>query len=120
MNSNNQKYLEYLRSAKWKEIARKRLEIDGFRCCMCGSEGTASNPLECHHLSYKWLYHEESRIFQDLLTLCHVCHKSTHRMMSRVTDPSGRRGWSDRNDIPHISVCSLDGTEFESYEVDNE
>lgn len=113
----NLKYREYLKSSKWKEIARKRMEIDGNRCVMCGSRGTQGNPLECHHLSYKSLYEEESRIYQDLVSLCHCCHKSVHRMMNRQTDPNGRHGWSDNNTIPEISVYTVSGETLEGIEV---
>lgn len=109
----NKKYAAYRESEKWKQIAAKRREIDGYACTMCGSRGTKDNSLECHHLSYRYLYQEEKRIYEDLITLCHSCHKQVHTMMNRKTSASGRRGWSDRNDIPKISVfVSGDKVEF--------
>ncbi len=106
---NNTEYIEYLKTEKWKRIARKRLEIDNFKCCMCGCEGTTKNPLETHHLSYKYLGHEEDRIYEDLVTLCHACHKQLHRAMNRITNADGRRGWKSRADIPKVHSYNLCG-----------
>ena len=87
------------------------MKIDSFTCVMCGSRGTTANKLEIHHLSYKYLYHEETRIEQDLITLCHCCHKQIHNAMNRITDTrTGRRGWKDNSNIPQIHVFDLDGT----------
>ena len=113
----NEKYQEYLKSDKWKALAKKRMEIDGNKCVMCGSRGTTANCLEVHHLSYKWLYQEENRIFQDLVTLCHCCHKQVHALMNRQTDPNGRHGWRDNNYIPAVSVYTISGERLESIEV---
>ena len=112
----NEQYKAYLQSDKWKQIAKRRMEIDGNACVMCGCRGTTANPLEVHHLSYKYLYHEENRIYQDLCTLCHACHKQVHNLMCRKTAPD-RNGWKDRYDIPQISVFTLTGETMESKEV---
>ena len=113
----NAKYEAYRQTEKWKQIARKRMEIDGFTCAMCGSRGTTGNVLEVHHISYRYLYQEEKRIYEDLVTLCHCCHKQTHALMERVTNADGRHGWKDRSDIPKISVFSLDNKTLENKEV---
>lgn len=111
------KYEAYLKSDKWKAIAKERMEIDNHKCCACGSRGTTANPLEVHHLSYKYLYEEEKRIYQDLVTLCHLCHKQTHAIMNRQTDPNGRHGWKDNSNIPAISVYTVAGETIEGKEV---
>lgn len=98
---NNDKYLNYLNSNEWKQIANERLRIDNFKCVCCGSSGTNTNPLETHHLSYKSIYNEQNRIYEDLVTLCKSCHTNLHRIMNRKTAPN-RNGWSDRKDIPTI------------------
>lgn len=112
----NEEYTAYLQSDKWKSIAKRRMEIDGNRCVMCGSRGTTANPNEVHHLSYKYLGHEEERIYQDLVTLCHACHKQVHALMCRKTAPN-KCGWKDRYDIPAVSVFTLTGREMQSKEV---
>lgn len=106
---NNEEYIQYLQSDKWKSIAAERMKIDGYRCQACGCKGTMTNALEIHHLSYKFLGQEEKRIFQDLVTLCHSCHKNVHAMMNRVTDAGGRRGWKDNRAIPSVHVYTLWG-----------
>ena len=95
------------------------MAIDGYEYQMCGSSGTAANPLEVHHFTYHHLYKEEGWIEQDLITLCHVCHKSVHRMMNRTTDvQTGRRGWKDSNNIPKVHAYNLNGeTEFVEEEL---
>ena len=113
----NNQYKSYLKSGKWSEISHKRMEIDRFECQCCGSKGTSVNPLEVHHLSYKYLYHEENRIYEDLVTLCHCCHKSIHRVMNRVTSKSGKRGWRDNSSIPEVHVFSINGSEKNYIEV---
>ena len=113
----NLRYQEYLKTDKWQRIAKRRMEIDGNKCVMCGSRGTTANPLEVHHLSYKWLYQEENRIYQDLCTLCHCCHKQVHALMNRQTDANGRHGWKDNSNIPAISVFTVSGEVIASKEV---
>lgn len=106
----NRQYEEYLKSPEWAAIAFERLKIDHFRCQMCGACGTATNKLEIHHLSYKYLYNEWERIGEDLVTVCHVCHKSLHRLMNRKTDvKSGRHGWKDNRHIPRVHAFNLEG-----------
>ena len=109
-------YEEYLQSEQWKELSRKRLEYDGYTCQMCGSRGTANNILEVHHLSYKHIGEEQNRVWEDLITLCHCCHKSVHAMMCRKTAPN-RYGWKDAYYVPKVSVFTLTGKELEHKEV---
>lgn len=107
----NRRYAEYLQTEKWKQISRKRLMIDNWTCQMCGCRGTATNPLDIHHLDYKSIFNEENKIFESLVCLCRCCHKGVHYMMQRVTSPGGRRGWRDAIYVPQIHVFSLDGME---------
>lgn len=108
-----EQYRQYLSSDAWRAIALKRLQIDNFTCQSCGSRGTVNNKIEIHHLTYRSLYHEGDRIFQDLVSLCHVCHKNLHNAMNRITSPSGRRGWRDNSTIPKIHTYSLSGADTE-------
>ncbi len=109
MSADDEKYRKYLQSDKWRAIARRRLEIDNFTCCMCGSRGSSVNPIECHHLSYSNLYNEGGRVYEDLMSVCRCCHKLIHKGMERITSPSGRRGWKDAR-IPQIHVFDLGGS----------
>lgn len=110
-------YIEYLKSDKWKQIAAKRLEIDNHTCQCCGCIGTPNQPLEVHHLSYKFIGREEGRVYQDCVSLCHACHKGIHSIMNRVTTPDGRHGWKDRDDIPKVHVYTLTGQGLAQKEV---
>ena len=105
----NTEYKEYLKSDKWHKIAEERLRIDGYRCVCCGCSGVPGNELEIHHLSYKFLGKEEYRVFEDLVTLCHRCHKNIHAVMNRQTNEEGRRGWADRQDIPTVHTFNISG-----------
>ena len=90
---NVEEYSVYLLSPEWKRIAEKRKEIDGHRCVMCGSIGTQTNKLECHHVTYRNVGNED--VYKDVMTLCRNCHRAIHRAMNRVTDANGRKGWKD-------------------------
>lgn len=83
------KYEEYLLTDEWKEKAQKRIEIDGGECQMCG---TTEN-IHVHHLTYHNIFRENP--YTDLVCLCSNCHAAVHRMMNRVNNPFGRRGWKD-------------------------
>lgn len=109
-------YKEYLKSDEWRSIAESRLKIDNYRCVCCGTAGTVKNPLEIHHLSYRYIGQEQSRIYEDLVTLCHVCHKAIHRTMERVTSPTGRRGWKDNNHVPQVHIFNVTGERLEHIE----
>ena len=65
-------YYEYLQSKEWQIVRRKRLQIDGYKCQMCG---TGKN-LQVHHISYEHLGQEKE--IDDLVTLCKECHQKVH------------------------------------------
>jgi 5-methylcytosine-specific restriction endonuclease McrA len=46
---------------------------DGYKCHKCGNEKN----IQCHHLTYENLFHEEKHL-DDLITLCKKCHKKIH------------------------------------------
>lgn len=109
MNADNERYRAYMKSEKWRSIARRRFEIDNYTCQGCGSRGSENNPLECHHLSYRNLYAEERTIYEDLVTVCRSCHKTLHKILERKTNAQGRRGWRDSPRIPAIHVFNING-----------
>lgn len=110
MNADEERrYIEYMKSDKWRSIARRRMEIDNYTCQGCGCRGTSTNVLEVHHLSYKHIYHEESWVYEDLVCLCHGCHKNLHRIMERITNEQGRRGWKHNPRIPETHIYNING-----------
>ena len=99
-------YETYLRSDEWRRKAEERLELDGHKCQMCGCQGTATNPLQVHHLTYHNIYREN--IDKDLVTLCKVCHQNIHNVMNRITNrTTGQRGWKDSLSYS-VHVVSID------------
>ncbi len=104
-------YERYIRSDKWRNIAKERAKIDGFKCVCCDCIGTNNNPLECHHISYRHLFCEdqEDYIYTDLVTLCRNCHTSLHRILNRTTSINGRQGWKNDCNIPKIHTFNLNG-----------
>lgn len=110
---NKTEYEKYLFSEEWKRKAEQRLQIDNYRCVMCGSMGTRVLPLEVHHITYRRIGKED--VYKDLLTLCRSCHRNTHRMMDRITgyraDGSPVYGWKDQLTDYTTHVYTLDGSE---------
>ena len=107
----SEQYQSYLMSEAWRQKAEERLRIDEHRCQMCGCHGTATNPLQVHHLTYHNIYHENAE--KDLVTLCKACHLDVHNMMNRITNSeTGQRGWKDS--LPYsVCVTSINAQERE-------
>jgi 5-methylcytosine-specific restriction endonuclease McrA len=81
--SHSKLYTEYLRSDEWQRKKQERADIDGHRCAMCGRpEGRTKGGLQCHHITYKRLGHED--VYQDLVTVCGSCHRKLHAYYGRV------------------------------------
>ncbi len=57
-----------MRSAAWQAKRKERLEIDGYKCAVCGS----TVGLDVHHLTYERFEHEDA--LNDLLTACERHH----------------------------------------------
>jgi len=83
-------YQDYLQSDHWKNIRRRKIDmVHG--CC----EGTVTdnsgykwgchrtNALEVHHLTYERLGRER---LSDLMVLCPICHRHTHRLTPTRND----------------------------------
>lgn len=86
---------EYLNSFEWAELRNKRLKLDNYTCQGCGCCGTQSNPLVVHHLDYKGTNgnYRTTDYKTKLVTLCWNCHNLIHRIMARVVDDEGTKGW---------------------------
>lgn len=110
-----EQYQNYLASEQWQSIAKKRMQIDKHCCQGCKCKGTSTNPLTVHHLTYKHLYHENenNNYYTDLVTLCYSCHTNLHNIMERQTNEQGRKGWSDRDDLPILCNYIIDGQNLE-------
>lgn len=92
-------YKTYIQSEAWKAKAKQRLEVDNYKCVMCGAEGTQWNGLQCHHMNYKRLGSEN--VDTDLVTLCDCCHRRVHKLLHRVTNSqTGQRGWT--TELPQL------------------
>lgn len=66
-------YWIFLSSPYWKEVRRLAIKRDGKKCRICSSRFR----LEVHHDSYEHHF-QEHLYMDDLITLCHECHKSHH------------------------------------------
>lgn len=64
------KYLAYLKSARWDELRTERIKMDNFQCRLCGNP----HQLHVHHLYYPETLGTET--VNDLITLCADCHKT--------------------------------------------
>ena len=76
-----QEYKDYLRSAEWKQKKQERMEIDGFRCVMCGRPLNKIKSIQEHHITYARLGHEN--VMTDICTLCGSCHQKIHNYYNR-------------------------------------
>ena len=56
----------------YRELHRRILERDGWRCQVCGS----MQNLQVHHLKRR--SHSGSDVEQNLITLCAECHERVH------------------------------------------
>lgn len=76
-------YKKYIKSHEWEEKKQERMKIDGYKCVMCGRPQSTCKrtPLQCHHITYKNLGHED--VLADLVTLCPQCHIKIHRYYNR-------------------------------------
>lgn len=70
--TNKEKYLDYLKSDKWKEIATRKRRKAGHKCQLCNNSNSV---LHVHHTNYDHIYKER---LQDLIVLCENCHKKFH------------------------------------------
>ena len=64
----NEEYVEYLRSAEWREKRKEFLEFVGYECEECGSK----EKLQIHHLHYNTVGDESQ---DDVEVLCKICHE---------------------------------------------
>lgn len=64
----------------WQELVQSIYARDGFHCRRCGAPKTERKGLHAHHLK-RWANHPELRFDpENLVTLCHACHKWVHSL----------------------------------------
>ncbi len=74
-------YNKYMASPEWEAKKAERMEIDGYRCVMCGRHISHCKTLQVHHITYARLGNEN--VLTDLCTLCGSCHKKIHNYYNR-------------------------------------
>lgn len=90
----SQEYLDYLKSATWKEKRSEALARSGGFCERCGAQ---AEKLEVHHLTYDRFGKE---LLSDLLVCCVPCHDGAdvERKMHHAAKVWDRRvdGWATK------------------------
>lgn len=74
-------YKKYMTSPAWAAKKEERLQIDDYRCVMCGRSVDHCRSMQCHHITYQNLGNEN--VLNDLVTVCGSCHKKLHGYLSR-------------------------------------
>jgi 5-methylcytosine-specific restriction endonuclease McrA len=74
MKKYSKKYLNYMKSKKWRNLRIRVAKRDRFICQRC--HRYTPKGFNIHHLSYERLGNER---LSDLILLCPKCHKKTHR-----------------------------------------
>lgn len=65
-------YRKYLKSAHWKQLRNRKLDICGCECNRCGSH----SHIQVHHNIYRSRW--EDALLSDLEVLCRGCHEKEH------------------------------------------
>lgn len=85
------KYAKFLRTPYWDGISREVKARGGHRCQMCNSpEG-----LQAHHRTYEHRGFEHLHL-DDLLCVCHSCHKRYHLSRPAIIEKFKRAKWLKR------------------------
>lgn len=71
---NRKKYNEFLKSIYWEAVKLMVKSRDGYTCQDCGIK----QDLQVHHKTYAH-HGDEKNHLDDLITLCHTCHRKAHR-----------------------------------------
>ena len=69
---------------------------DGYKCVICGND----RGIEAHHITY-------SESAENLVTLCHACHKRSHGMAGCFTN-----GYDERRNLDALKLGSPKGHPF--------
>ena len=74
-NQRKKFHLSYV-GRTFEALARYCKARDGYRCFSCGSDDTRN--LHAHHIQPKSLFPELFFEEDNIITLCHDCHKEVH------------------------------------------
>lgn len=74
----NKKYINYLKSAKWRKKREELFKVRGKLCERCGGD----NIIQVHHITYDTLFDEN---LDHLEVLCKCCHIKHHRQCKKST-----------------------------------
>lgn len=66
-------YLEFLDTPFWRAVSRIVRARAGYKCQKCGN----NRDLEAHHKGMRH-HGKEDRHLNDLICLCHACHRTLH------------------------------------------
>lgn len=75
-------YKNYIKSELWEQKKEERMQIDDYKCVMCGRPRDRCRVFQVHHITYRNLGHENA--LTDLVTLCGSCHKKIHNYYDRI------------------------------------
>lgn len=68
----DQRYQEYLKSSRWRELRKKALEYYGHECMECKR---TDGVMQVHHITYENMGNES---LEDVIILCKSCHYKEH------------------------------------------
>lgn len=101
LQHHNITYKEYLQSEHWYDVRNRfyKSKLCKNRCEACGNRDN----LNLHHKTYKRIGQEW---LNDLVLLCHSCHKSLHKIEKekRAKNPRSHLWGITRKFIRHGSV----------------
>ena len=70
------------RDGEMVQLRKDCFKRDGYACRYCGDKSGGN--LNAHHI-LSWSKHEDNRYFaNNLITLCHECHKEEHRINGTI------------------------------------
>jgi len=67
-------YEEYLKTEHWRHFREEAILFFGKKCQLCNSK---ERTIHIHHKTYE---NRGRETFNDVIPLCHICHKKIHAM----------------------------------------
>lgn len=82
-----EEYISYINSSRWKKKRQQRLEISDYKCDLCGISKWSAK-LEVHHQHYENFMNER---MEDLMVVCPKCHENQDKLRERDTRIKNKR-----------------------------